>query len=225
MLALFVLSSNRQREPVLASELILIRHGQTTWNVERRLQGRGDSPLTDTGRAQVRAHLEWLRACPPAALLASPLGRVRATVEILAPDLGLAPNFEDALSERCMGCFEGWTLEEIAAAAPEQYAQRERDPWHWRPPGGENYEDLLARTAPVVERLRRDPARRLLVVSHGTLMRPLLGQLLELDSATMLQIKAPNDLAYYVDLSDPARPAVRRRHDGDWVPGLLLRSR
>jgi broad specificity phosphatase PhoE len=194
--------------------------------VARRLQGRGDSPLTDIGRAQAEGHLAWLRPLAPEALLASPLGRVRATVDIIAPALGLEAAYDETLSERCMGEFEGWSLDEIADRHPGEHALRERDPWRWRPPGGENYDDMMARTAPLVARLMAAPVARLLVVSHGTIVRPILGQLLDLDPATIVRVMAPNDLGYHVDLTgDGTRPRnVRRYHGGEVVEGLMLRG-
>jgi broad specificity phosphatase PhoE len=215
---------NDPEEAPLARELILVRHGQTEWNLEGRLQGTGDSPLTEVGRAQASGHLDWLRIRPPDHLLASPLGRTRATAAILAGGLGLVPEFDPALRERCMGHFEGWTLEEIRRAHPGEHARRQADPWSWRPPGGENYPDLLARTAPLVERLRAHPAQRLLVVSHGTLARPLLGRLLGLEPDTMLVVMVPNDLAYRVDLGAAQGPRASHVRAGVEQPGLLLRA-
>lgn len=207
----------------MIADLIFVRHGQTEWNVAGRLQGHGDSPLTALGRRQVAAHLPWLRTLQPRGILASPLGRTRATAAILAADLGLDVAFDEDLRERAMGRFEGRTLPEIETADPASHHLRVTDPWHWRPPGGENYDDLLVRTAPLVERLRT-AAGPLVVVSHGTLVRPLLAGLLALDAATTLRILAPNDLAYRVVLPPAGAPRVSRRHGGIVSDGLLLRD-
>jgi broad specificity phosphatase PhoE len=117
--------------------------------------------LTPTGTAQARAHLAWLREHPPARLVTSPLGRARATAAIIGDGLGLTPEPDQALAERCMGIYEGWTLEEIAAAHPREYAARNADLWAWRPPQGENYDDLVARTAPIATRLAAQPEARI----------------------------------------------------------------
>lgn len=207
----------------MARELLFVRHGQTEWNVQGRLQGRGDSPLTPTGRAQARAHLDWLADLPPDAIVASPLGRVRATAAIIAPALGLEPGFDDELRERCMGQFEGWTMDEIGAKHPQLRKERKTDPWHWRPHGGENYDDMCVRTAPLVDRLRNAAADRVLVISHGTVLRPILKQLLDLDVPTTLAIKSPNHLAYRVVLDAP--PAVSHFVDSCWRSSLLLGDR
>lgn len=205
----------------MAQELIFIRHGQTEWNVAGRLQGRGDSPLTALGQAQARAHLPWLLDLAPGSIVSSPLSRARRTAAILAEGLGLEVELDDRLMERAMGRFEGWTLAEIDAAAPAEASRRLRDPWHYRAPGGENYLDLYARVAPLLRDLKRRPQQRIVVVSHGTLARALLGSLLDLDRDTVLRLRHPNALAYQVVLGE-GRSTVRRWQDGQAASGLLL---
>lgn len=209
------------RENEVPRELIFVRHGQTEWNVARRLQGRGDSPLTDLGRRQVHAHLSWLRALRPDLILASPLGRTQATAAILADALGLEVELDSRLEERCMGQFEGWTLDEVSAAAPAEAERRSADPWSYRAPCGENYVDMLARVAPLLDELLQRPASRIVVVSHGTLVRVLLGRLLRLGRERMLSLRQPNAVAYQVRL-DPAGHDVIRWEGGCSASGLLF---
>lgn len=205
----------------MVRELIFVRHGQTEWNLARRLQGRGDSPLTALGRQQARAHASWLAEYRPERIIASPLGRAEATARMLADPLGLVVEIEPRLAERCMGRFEGWTLDEVSAAAPEEARARVADPWSYRAEGGENYDDLLARVEPLLDELLAQTARRLVLVSHGTLIRPLLGRLLGLDRQTMLRLRQPNGLLYQVKLGGEA-PEVMRWEQGRPAPGLLL---
>lgn len=205
----------------MARELIFIRHGQTEWNVAGRLQGRGDSPLTELGRQQARAHLSWLAELRPDQIVASPLGRAQATARILADALDLPVEIEPRLEERCMGRFEGWTLDEVSAAAPEESEARIADPWHYRAPEGENYDDMVARVDPLLEQLVGRPVHRIVLVSHGTLVRPLLGRLLGLSQSDTLRLRQPNELAYQVILA-AARPEVIRREKGRSTPGLLF---
>lgn len=210
-------------------ELILLRHGETEWNVARRLQGHGDSPLTARGRAQARAHAHWLAAHRPDRILASPLGRTRETTALVREALAEAGRpvpealWEPALKERSMGRHEGLTLEEIAAAEPAEHASRLADPWHYRPPGGENYPDLLARVGPLLDRLRAQADGRVLLVSHGTLGRVLLGALLRLERAAILRLAIPNELGYRIRLPAGAgeSPEVRRHSGPKEREGLL----
>lgn len=207
----------------MANVIYFVRHGQTEWNVQGRLQGRGDSPLTALGRSQATAHQQWLREAKPNAVIASPLGRVQATVALATEGLDLPLTLDEALSERCMGDFEGWTMEEIAAQHPELAAIKSRDPWAWQPPGGEDYDSLFARTTPVVKRLKEHPQERLLVVSHGTIVRPILAQFLAIDRETTLRISSPNDLVYQVTRAQPQGPwTIAHHQNGEWVEGLRL---
>lgn len=204
----------------MARELIFIRHGETVWNQEKRLQGHGDSPLTEQGRAQVRAHLYWLSGRAPARLFSSPLGRAQTSAAILADSLGLQVECCDGLKERCMGAYEGWTLAELERRDPAAAAARREDLWSFRAPGGENYPDMLARVAPVIDRISRQAEAGIVIVSHGSLVRPMLGHLLQLQPADILRVMQPNDLAYRIVLGSPA--TVYRHRGNDVRPGLLM---
>lgn len=214
-------SGSRSTGVDVAREVIFVRHGQTEWNVAGRLQGRGDSPLTELGRHQARAHAGWLMGLGPDRILASPLGRAQATAKILADALGLAVEIEPRLEERCMGRFEGWTLDEVGAAAPDEASARIRDPWRYRAPGGENYDDMLERVEPLLDELSAQESGRVVLVSHGTLVRPLLGRLLGLEQEAILRLRQPNAVAYQVKL-DGVTPEVLRWEDGRPSPGLLF---
>lgn len=203
----------------MAQELIFIRHGETEWNQAGRLQGRGDSPLTARGRAQVSAHRQWLLAHPPQRLLVSPLGRAQATASILLQDLALVPETRAELAERCMGRYEGWTLAELERHAPADARARREDVWGFRAPDGENYDDMLERARPLLEELRTSPSSRIALVSHGSLVRPMLGYLLGLSRSEVVQLLQPNDTAYRLVLGD--RPAVYWHRGDETGEGLL----
>ncbi|MCC5888754.1 MAG: histidine phosphatase family protein [Gammaproteobacteria bacterium] len=205
----------------MVQELIFIRHGETEWNASGRLQGRADSPLTDVGRQQVRAHLSWLAVHPPDLIVASPLGRTQATAKILADALKLEVELDSRLEERCMGQFEGWTLDEVSAAVPEEADRRIQDPWGYRAPLGENYDDMVERVTPLLDELLQRPMQRLLLVSHGTLVRVLLGGVLGLERESVLRLRQPNAVAYQVRL-DAAGHEVVRWEGGCSAPGLLF---
>lgn len=154
-----------------------IRHGETDWNAQGRLQGQRDIPLNDRGRAQAEAAGARLRALAPhyASLdyVASPLGRTRETMERLRAALSLdaaAYRTDDRLKEITFGAWEGLTWKEVRARDPRGAAGRERDKWGFVPPGGESYGDLAERVAPVFAAFLRDTV----VVSHGGVARAAL---------------------------------------------------
>jgi probable phosphoglycerate mutase len=158
-----------------------IRHGETDWNVERRLQGRRDIPLNARGRAQAAHCGEVLRdllardaiAHGDLDFISSPLGRARMTMELLRPKLGLAPDgyaVEPQLTEIGFGDWEGFTLAELRNRDPQRAAQREHDKWHFLPPGGESYEMVSRRMAAWYRGLARDAV----VTAHGGTARGLM---------------------------------------------------
>jgi len=146
----------------------LIRHGQTDWNLQHRIQGSTDIPLNDTGRAQARmAADELLTTTAPWDLIyTSPLSRARETAEIIADILHLpAPMIAPDMVERSFGEVEGLTDEERSATFPAGVPV----------PGSESREDLRSRGVAAIARIAdAHPDKRVIAVSHGG----LLGQIL-----------------------------------------------
>jgi broad specificity phosphatase PhoE len=158
-----------------------MRHGETDWNVERRLQGQQDIPLNARGRAQGAHCGEILRglfaqaARDPAALdyVSSPLGRARQTMELARVGLGLVPEgyrLDERLTEICFGTWERFTIAELHTRDPQRIAAREHDKWHFVPPGGESYEMVTARMRAWHASLKRDTV----VAAHGGTARGLM---------------------------------------------------
>ena len=161
----------------LPHRLILVRHGETDWNREGRLQGGQDIPLNELGRRQAAEAAGRLKELEPgyAGLdyLASPMQRARETMDILRGELALPAGTyqtEDRLRELTFGEWEGFTWRDIRKAEREQAHLRERDKWGFVPPGGESYRMLAERVRPVLEGLERETV----VVSHGGVARAVL---------------------------------------------------
>jgi broad specificity phosphatase PhoE len=177
--------------------LYYVRHGETDFNVEARLQGRRDTALNAHGREQAAECGELLRdlfardnrAAGNFAYVASPLRRARETMEILRDTLGLDPQgyaTDDRLMEISYGEWEGLTLPEIDARMPGLLAERQRDKWDFAPPGGESYRELTARISEWYTSLTRDTV----VAAHGGGVRALmvLFDVLPKEEATYAQI-------------------------------------
>jgi len=148
--------------------LALIRHGETDWNRELRLQGTSDIPLNDTGRQQARDAVALLAGEQWDAIVSSPLSRARETAQIIADGLGieLGPAY-DLLVERAYGEAEGFTAEQIAERWPD------RDY-----PGREPAERVVERGVQALARIADDYRdRNTIVVCHGTLIRLTLQHL------------------------------------------------
>jgi broad specificity phosphatase PhoE len=161
--------------------LYFVRHGETDFNVQQRLQGRRDTMLNVRGRQQAADCGELLRdlfardrrRADELAYVASPLSRARETMEILRATLGLDPQsyeIDARLVEISYGEWEGSTLSEIDARSPDLLVRRERDKWDFAPPGGESYRDLTARVREWFETVTRDTV----VAGHGGGARALM---------------------------------------------------
>jgi broad specificity phosphatase PhoE len=182
--------------------LYLVRHGETEWNRQRRLQGRLDSVLTSEGRAHARANGTLLARERVEHLLVSPLGRTRETAALIrAEHAAVTMTYDERLAERHCGAWEGMTLDQIEDQFPDEWAARQRDPFHHRPPGGENLPDMLVRIAPVADTLGGLPFRRVAIVSHGISGRVLLTHFLGLTPAVADHVRQPNDLVYRLEFS------------------------
>jgi probable phosphoglycerate mutase len=171
------------RTPGRGRLIILWRHGQTSWNVERRFQGSTDVELTDTGIRQARRAARLLASLEPDAIVSSDLKRAVRTAAELAALTGLDVALDEGLRETYAGVWQGLTHEEILARYGEEYAAWKRgEPV--RRGGGELETEVADRAAPVVlrhvEKLPEDGT--LVVVSHGGTIRTTIGRLLGLQA-------------------------------------------
>ena len=150
------------------TELILIRHGETDWNLEHRFQGQIDVPLNARGMAQAARLGERLRAEPIDAIVSSDLQRARQTAAPASNLLGLSSEPDPGLREQAFGVLEGLALPEILARHPREWAMWRRHDPDYALPGGENARSFHARViASLLALARRHPGQRLVVVTHG----------------------------------------------------------
>ena len=169
-----------------ATRIIAVRHGETAWNVDTRIQGHLDIALNDTGRWQARQVARALADEPLAAVYTSDLQRAHATAQAIAQASGAPLVAEPGLRERSFGELEGRTFAEIEAELPEQARRwRQRDP-HFSPTGGETQVQLRERIAATTHPLAAQHTEQLIVlVAHGG----VLDMLYRL--ATGLDLQAP----------------------------------
>ncbi|MGV8968858.1 MAG: histidine phosphatase family protein [Microbacteriaceae bacterium] len=146
--------------------IYFVRHGETEWNRERRIQGKTDIPLNDTGREQARATGKLLANRRWDLVVSSPLVRARETAEIIASELGMpAPLVLDDIGERNYGASEGLNYEQIEAKFPDDAPV----------PGRESRREVTERAIPAVVALaERYPEKAIIVVSHGGVIRSIL---------------------------------------------------
>jgi broad specificity phosphatase PhoE len=165
--------------------IYLLRHGETLWNTENRLQGHLDSPLTPRGIEQVKQNARILGSIlkdQSFQLYSSPLGRTRETSRILAEHLNIdhsAIIFDDRLKEVCYGSWEGRTSQDIEINDADSHQQRMSDRWNIPAPGGESYSDVAMRLKSWLDGLDSHLA---VVVSHGGTGKILRGLHAKLDT-------------------------------------------
>jgi len=176
--------------------MYFVRHGQTDWNAEHRLQGQKDIPLNALGRDQAArngAKLRELLTTPEDYhFIASPLGRTRETMEIIREAMGLDANdyqTDASFLEISFGHWEGHTLEELYVDTPALVKSRKIDKWRFQPPGGESYADLAKRTVPALMRL----PQKTVLVSHGGTMRTIIQHIEQSDENELAKFIVPQD--------------------------------
>ena len=152
--------------------ILLIRHGETAWNAERRLQGHLDIPLNQEGERQARLLAAALAAEPLDLIVSSDLSRARQTAQAVASLRGLPLQVDPALRERCYGGFEGLLYSEIEARFPREFAAWQgRDVDAVLPPGanrGESFRDFYARATGAILALGAAHAgKTIALVAHG----------------------------------------------------------
>lgn len=179
--------------------LYFVRHGETDWNVERRLQGTTDIPLNDKGRAQAARHgkvmaeldVDWSKF----QFHASPLVRTSETMDIVRQQIGISaaePIYDDLLKEAHFGNWEGQTWPQIVENSPEAHAAYLKDSWTRAPHNGETHQDIADRLIAWSGTLTQDTV----VVSHGMVSRVLRSLYLDLDRADVLSLSTPQTKFY-----------------------------
>ena len=155
--------------------ILLIRHGETEWNVHRRLQGHRDSPLTAKGLRQAQAVAGLVgdlvaREAGAWRLITSPLGRALTTAEAIAAATGLPLETDERLMEVSCGAGEGRVWDDVDADPALADAPRD---WLFGHMGGESHEQVRARAESFLAALEPEPGRRVIAVSHGITGRVL----------------------------------------------------
>jgi broad specificity phosphatase PhoE len=172
------------------TRFILIRHGQTEWNVTGRWQGQADPPLDEIGLRQAEALAEHLRGETFAAVYSSPLARARQTAEYLAHAQGLSVTLDARLRERNVGVWSGLTEAEVKERYPDHYRA---DWWVLGPPGGEAQASLMERTVGAFRDIVAAHAEATVAaVSHGGTLNAYLRSLFGIAPALPVTFRFTN---------------------------------
>lgn len=173
----------------MLTRLCLVRHGETAWNAERRLQGHTDIPLNAHGIAQAQATAASLAGERFDAAYSSDLARARQTAEAIAGRCLLTPAFDERLRERHYGAFQSLTYDEARERFPDDYHRFEtRDPGFALSAGGESLIEFAERVRSTLEAIAgRHRGGSVLIVTHGGVL-DIVHRL-----ATGMHLQAPRD--------------------------------
>jgi len=174
--------------------LLLLRHGRTTWNAARRMQGQADAPLDETGHQQAATAAQRLARYAPDLLVSSDLQRATSTAAAIAEVTGLPVQIDPRLRERAFGAWQGHTLAEVEATWPAAYAR-------WRAgaavdeAGVESLDDLAKRAASALRDIaeRAVDGQTAVVVGHGGGIRHGLASLLDWPAQVLRTLAAPDN--------------------------------
>ncbi|TVO59694.1 histidine phosphatase family protein [Denitromonas halophila] len=190
--------------------ICLVRHGETTWNAEHRLQGHTDIPLNDTGRAQAAATARLLAAHRFDAAYTSDLSRAADTARAIGERIGLNATPMAALRERHYGVFQGLTYDEAQVRHPEAYAHfKARTPDHPLPGGGESLTTFAERIATALDDLvQRHTGQQILVVAHGGVLDIIYRIASGRSLSQARDFKIPNAALNWIRHEAPARWSI-----------------
>ncbi|MCP9231560.1 histidine phosphatase family protein [Mesorhizobium sp. M0622] len=182
----------------------IVRHGQTAWNAEARLQGQADTDLNELGREQAsrngRRLAELIDKPEDFDFVASPMRRTRETMERLRAAMKLDPHAyrtEPLLVELSFGDWQGFTFAELEANNPGSTRRRRLDKWNFQPPGegAESYQMLLERVKPWFDALDRQTV----CVTHGGVMRVMFRLVLRMSEQDAVSMDVPQDRVLRLD--------------------------
>ncbi len=172
-------------------EIVLIRHGQTDWNRERRVMGRRPIPLNAVGRREAKRLARTFDRVSIDAFYSSPVHRAMETSRLIVCGRRLSVKRAPEMAEILYGVWEGRTFDEIGG--DQAYQIYHKTPRRAHPPGGERIVDVYNRAVGFIERLRRrHRGGRVLVVSHADVIKAVLIRYLGLDLNHLLKLRVDN---------------------------------
>jgi broad specificity phosphatase PhoE len=204
-------------------KIYIARHGETTWNVEGRIQGRSDPDLSPKGYSQSLALLEQLKDRPISAIYTSTLRRSILTAQPIARYLNRPLQKHLELDEIAFGILEGKQFLSLNEEIRGEWEKFIKDRYTYRFPQAENYTDVTNRIGPFAEKiLQNHKGEEILIVGHRVVNQMLIGILLELPVEKILKVQQGNDCLYLIQRNDETK--VFHYINGEAGEGLLIEN-
>ena len=182
-------------------KIILLRHGETKWNVEGRFQGRLNSPLTPKGELQAKENAlklkKYIDNFDNIKIFASPLGRAKDTAYIICDELGIDRGkiiFDNRIIEFNYGVFEGKIRKDILNQ--KDFQDREANKWSYQIKNGESYELVEKRVKDFLDYISDE--KKIIIVAHEMVNRTIRGVYCNYDKSTILNLKQPNNMILFL---------------------------
>lgn len=156
--------------------IYLVRHGETDWNLENKIQGQTDTHLNENGRRQAQELAEKisLELCGIGSIYTSKKVRALETARIIGEKLSITPVVQQGLEEICLGKWEGYTWKQVREVFSEEYQNWHQNRRYQIPPEGESYQQLLNRLLPALDDIVKKEKRDILVVTHSAVIMTLM---------------------------------------------------
>jgi len=185
------------------TEIILIRHGETEWNSQQRMQGHSNSDLSSVGQAQIQALGQWMKNVPFDLIYSSDSLRAKQTAEAITQFSGHELQFDQRLREKNLGVFEGLTSEEARERHPEVFRLFKTAGSKYVIDEGESTQQLQDRALEIVNEIRiKHPEERVLLVTHGGFIRVVMKHSLGLSLETPTRFLIRNTGVFRLEWED-----------------------
>ena len=185
------------------TEIILIRHGETEWNSQKRMQGHSNSDLSLVGQAQIQALGQWMKNVPFDLIYSSDSLRAKQTAEAITQFSGHELQFDQRLREKNLGVFEGLTSEEARERHPEVFRLFKTAGSKYVIDEGESTQQLQDRALEIVNEIRiKHPEERVLLVTHGGFIRVVMKHSLRLSLETPTRFLIRNTGVFRLEWED-----------------------
>ena len=185
------------------TEIILIRHGETEWNSQKRMQGHSNSDLSSVGQAQIQALGQWMKNVPFDLIYSSDSLRAKQTAEAITQFSGHELQFDQRLREKNLGVFEGLTSEEAMERHPEVFRLFKTAGSKYVIDEGESTQQLQDRALEIVNEIRiKHPEERVLLVTHGGFIRVVMKHSLGLSLETPTRFLIRNTGVFRLEWED-----------------------
>ena len=202
-------------------KIYIARHGETTWNVEGRIQGRSDPDLSPKGVAQSLALLEQLKDRPISAIYTSTLQRSIHTAQPIATFFHLPAQKRPELDEIAFGIMEGVQVSSFNEELKREWERFKENRFTYHIPGAENFTDVANRLRPFKEKILQDhTGQEILIIGHMIVNRFLIGMLLEYPLEEIQRTEQHNGFVYLVERNGEAR--VSHFVDGEIREGFVF---